>query len=87
MNLEQFVHGAQWLFLGFFVFLNLGYMSLNLIAMFSLRRYMEARGVDSLHFIDHGEDVIDTGGDLRYISIGDPDSGQFCYFLNIGLLH
>ena len=48
MNLEQFVHSAQWLFLGYFVFLNLGYMSLNLIAMFSLRRYMEARGVDSL---------------------------------------
>ncbi len=48
MSMEQVIDVAQWVFLGYFVFLNLGYMALNVIAMSSLRRYMEARGVDSL---------------------------------------
>ena len=48
MNLEEFIGAAQWVFLGYFLILNLGYMTLNGIAMFSLRRYMEARGIDSL---------------------------------------
>lgn len=53
MTLAEFLHGAQWIFLFYFVGINLGYLSQNVIAAISIRRYLqtvdqfEAEGVFS----------------------------------------
>lgn len=41
MTLEQAVLGAQWIFLLYFVGINVGYLSQNLIATIGIRRYLE----------------------------------------------
>ena len=53
MTLADFVLGAQWVFLAYFVGINLGYLSQNVIATIGIRRYLqtadqfEAEGVFS----------------------------------------
>jgi len=40
MNFSAVLEVVQWLFLGYFVLLNLTYLALNFVALFGLRRYM-----------------------------------------------
>ncbi len=53
MTIEAFVHHSQWIFLLYFVGINLGYLAQNLIAMIGIRKYLqtakqfEAEGVFS----------------------------------------
>jgi cellulose synthase/poly-beta-1,6-N-acetylglucosamine synthase-like glycosyltransferase len=41
MNLQDVVLGAQWIFIAYFIAINLGYLSLNLIATLGIRRYLQ----------------------------------------------
>ena len=41
MTLEDFVLGGQWVFLAYFVGINLGYLMQNVIAAFGIRRYLQ----------------------------------------------
>lgn len=43
MSVESVIVATQWLFLGYFVALNAVYIGLNVIALFTLRRYMGQR--------------------------------------------
>ena len=38
MTLEEFVFGAQWVFLAYFVGINFGYLAQNVIATYGIRR-------------------------------------------------
>ncbi len=40
MTLLDLVHGAQWIFLAYFVGINLGYLMQNVVAAFGIRRYL-----------------------------------------------
>lgn len=46
--MQQFIDSMQWVFLFYFIGVNLGYMSLNILASFSLFRHMEEHVVDKL---------------------------------------
>ena len=48
MTLQDFIISAQWVFLAYFISLNLGYLMLNLVAMSALRRYLAERSITSL---------------------------------------
>lgn len=48
MSAADLVLAAQWLFLAFFVALNGGYLLLNLVAVTSLWRMLQGRGLDTL---------------------------------------
>jgi cellulose synthase/poly-beta-1,6-N-acetylglucosamine synthase-like glycosyltransferase len=41
MSLQNFVLGAQWIFVAYFIAINFGYLSLNLIATLGIRRYLQ----------------------------------------------
>jgi len=41
MTLADVVLGAQWVFLAYFVGINLGYLSQNVIATMGIRRYLQ----------------------------------------------
>jgi cellulose synthase/poly-beta-1,6-N-acetylglucosamine synthase-like glycosyltransferase len=41
MSLEQFVHDSQWIFLLYFVGINVGYLSQNVIATIGIRKYLQ----------------------------------------------
>lgn len=48
MTAQDFIIAAQWVFFVYFIGLHGGYLMLNVVAMFSLRNYMEAHTVSSL---------------------------------------
>jgi len=45
VSLRGFIEGVQWLFLGYFIVLNIIYLGLAFVALFGLRRYM--RGISA----------------------------------------
>lgn len=48
MSTPDLLYAAQWLFLTYFVLLNAGYIALNLLSLFGMRHYFQARRVQSL---------------------------------------
>jgi cellulose synthase/poly-beta-1,6-N-acetylglucosamine synthase-like glycosyltransferase len=48
MSTHDWIYAGQWFFFGYFVLLNAGYLALNLLAMFAMPRYLEAKLFDSL---------------------------------------
>jgi cellulose synthase/poly-beta-1,6-N-acetylglucosamine synthase-like glycosyltransferase len=48
MSYEHLILAGQWFFFGYFVLLNAGYLSLNLLAMLALPRHLEAQLFDTL---------------------------------------
>lgn len=48
MNLEQTVDLLEWLFLGYFVAMNVGYLLLNLTAFIAVQRHLDRRVLDDL---------------------------------------
>src|SRR5262245_46626816 len=48
MSTPDLILAGQWFILMYFVAINLGYLSLNLISIASIRRYLEARALDEL---------------------------------------
>lgn len=54
IDLFLFVRSSEWLFLGYFIAINCGYITLNLIAIFSLRAYMPNKVLEILPQIYSG---------------------------------
>ena len=48
MSVQDLILGTQWLFLGYFMLLNGGYILLNFSSLFGMREYFSASSVDSL---------------------------------------
>lgn len=48
MILQDVIIAGQWIFLLYFIGLNTGYLLLNVVALFALRRFLEARSIESL---------------------------------------
>lgn len=41
MTVQEFIAGAQWVFLLYFIGINVGYLAQNFVAIFGIRRYLE----------------------------------------------
>ncbi|MGB5621453.1 MAG: glycosyltransferase [Gammaproteobacteria bacterium] len=48
MSTQDLILVAQWVFLGYFLLLNAGYIGLNLVSLFGMREYFQGRRVESL---------------------------------------
>ncbi len=48
MTVNDWVEGAQWFFLLYFIGINMGYVMLNLLSLGSLKRYVEAHSLDDM---------------------------------------
>ena len=48
MTVNDWVEGAQWFFMLYFIGINMGYVMLNLLSLGSLKRYVEAHSLDDM---------------------------------------
>lgn len=48
MTVNDWVEGAQWFFMLYFIGINTGYLMLNLLSLGSLKRYVEAHSLDDI---------------------------------------
>ena len=48
MTTQDLIFAAQWVFLGYFLLLNAGYIGLNLVSLFGMREYFQGRRIESL---------------------------------------
>ena len=65
MTLEDFVLGGQWVFLAYFVGINLGYLAQNVVAAIGIRKYLQTENF-------HGVLVTNVvAGETRFVEKND----------------